>query len=102
LLGLVERSDVLVENFKRGTLERMDLGDEALWQANPGLIHASISGFGTEGPYKDFPGYDFVIQGMAGIMSITGDAEGEPIKAGVAGERRPELPRQRSAARPLR
>jgi len=84
LLELVARSDVLIENFKRGTLERMDLADEVLWQANPGLIHASISGFGTEGPYKDFPGYDFVVQAMSGIMSITGDATGEPMKVGVA------------------
>jgi formyl-CoA transferase len=84
LLDLVRRSDVLIENFKRGTLERMNLADEVLWEANPGLIHASITGFGTTGPYKDYPGYDFVIQGMAGIMSITGDAGGESMKVGVA------------------
>jgi formyl-CoA transferase len=84
LLDLVRRSDVLIENFRRGTLERMDLADEVLWEANPGLVHASITGFGNTGPYKDYPGYDFVIQGMAGIMSITGDAEGEPMKVGVA------------------
>jgi formyl-CoA transferase len=84
LLELVKRSDVLIENFKRGTLERMDLADELLWQANPALIHASISGFGTEGPYADFPGYDFVVQAMSGIMSITGEADGEPMKVGVA------------------
>lgn len=84
LLELVRRADVLIENFRRGTLERMDLADEVLWQANPGLIHASITGFGNVGPYKDYPGYDFVIQGMAGIMSITGEAEGEPMKVGVA------------------
>jgi formyl-CoA transferase len=84
LLELVRRSDVLIENFRRGTLERMDLADDVLWQANPGLIHAAITGFGNTGPYKDYPGYDFVIQGMAGIMSITGDAEGEPMKVGVA------------------
>lgn len=83
-LDLVRRSDVLIENFKRGTLERMDLADDVLWQVNPGLIHASITGFGTTGPYSDYPGYDFVIQGMSGIMSITGDAEGEPMKVGVA------------------
>jgi formyl-CoA transferase len=84
LLGLVRRSDVLIENFKRGTLERMDLADEVLWEANPGLIHASITGFGTTGPYQDYPGYDFVVQGMAGIMSVTGEAEGEPMKVGIA------------------
>src|SRR5829696_8653524 len=64
LLRLVERSDVLLENFKRRTLERMDLADDVLWRANPRLIHASISGFGTEGPYSDFPGYDFIVQAM--------------------------------------
>lgn len=84
LLDLVRRSDILIENFKRGTLERMNLSDEVLWEANPGLIHASITGFGTTGPYADYPGYDFVVQGMAGIMSITGHAEGEPMKVGVA------------------
>jgi formyl-CoA transferase len=84
LLRLVESTDVLIENFKRGTLERMGLADDVLWAANPGLIHASITGFGTTGPYRDYPGYDFVVQGMAGIMSITGDAEGEPMKVGVA------------------
>jgi len=84
LIDLVRRSDVLIENFRRGTLERMDLADDVLWEANPGLIHASITGFGNSGPYKDYPGYDFVIQGMAGIMSITGDADGEPMKVGVA------------------
>jgi glutaryl-CoA transferase len=84
LLDLVRQSDVLIENFKRGTLERMELGDEVLWEANPRLIHASITGFGTAGPYQDYPGYDFVIQGMAGIMSITGEVDGEPMKVGVA------------------
>jgi len=81
---LVRRSDVLIENFKRGTLERMGLGDDILWEANRSLIHVSITGFGTTGPYADYPGYDFVVQGMAGIMSITGDAAGEPMKVGVA------------------
>lgn len=84
LLDLVRRADVLIENFKRGTLERMDLDDATLWAANPRLVHASISGFGPFGPYADYPGYDFVLQGMAGIMSITGEPEGEPMKVGVA------------------
>jgi len=84
LLDLVRNADVLVDNFKRGTLERMDLADEVLWEANPRLIHASISGFGATGPYSDFPGYDFVVQAMSGIMSITGDPAGEPMKVGVA------------------
>jgi formyl-CoA transferase len=84
LLDLVRRADVLIENFRRGTLERMGLDDATLWQANPRLIHAAITGFGPIGPYADYPGYDFVIQGMAGIMSITGEPEGEPMKVGVA------------------
>ncbi|MGH2602204.1 MAG: CaiB/BaiF CoA transferase family protein [Dehalococcoidia bacterium] len=84
LLELVRRSDVLIENFKRGTMERMDLSDAVLWEVNPGLIHASITGFGSTGPYKDYPGYDFVVQGMAGIMSIIGEVDGEPMKVGVA------------------
>ncbi|MGI8553796.1 MAG: CaiB/BaiF CoA transferase family protein [Dehalococcoidia bacterium] len=84
LLDLVRRSDVLIENFKRGTMERMELGDDVLWETNPGLVHASITGFGNTGPYRDYPGYDFVVQGMAGIMSITGAVGGEPMKVGVA------------------
>lgn len=84
LLDLVGRSDILIENFKSGTLDRMGLGDEVLWQANPRLIHASITGFGPVGPYRDYPGYDFIIQAMAGIMSITGEPEGGPMKVGVA------------------
>lgn len=84
LLDLVRQSDVLIENFKRGTLERMGLADATLWQENPRLIHASITGFGDTGPYRDYPGYDFVVQGMSGVMSITGDADGEPMKVGVA------------------
>ncbi|MHB8576995.1 MAG: CoA transferase, partial [Dehalococcoidia bacterium] len=63
---------------------RMGLGDETLWAANPGLIHASITGFGTTGPYADYAGYDFVVQGMAGIMGVTGAADGEPMKVGIA------------------
>jgi formyl-CoA transferase len=84
LLELVRRADVLIENFKTGTLERMGLDDETLWQANPGLIHASITGFGTSGPYAEYAGYDFVVQGMAGIMDVTGEPDGEPMKVGIA------------------
>ena len=83
-LDLVRRGDVLIENFKRGTLERMGLDDDTLWAANPLLIHAAITGFGPAGPYADYPGYDFVVQAMAGVMSITGEPEGEPMKVGVA------------------
>lgn len=77
--------DVLIENFKLGTMERWDLGyEETLRPTNPRLIYCSISGFGRTGPYADLPGYDFVVQGMAGLMSITGEAGGDPTKVGVA------------------
>ncbi|HLZ68330.1 MAG TPA: CoA transferase [Dehalococcoidia bacterium] len=83
-LELVRKSDILIENFRTGTLERMDLGDDVLWQANPGLIHASLTGFGTTGPYAEYAGYDFVVQGLAGIMGVTGEPAGEPMKVGIA------------------
>ncbi len=81
---LAARSDVLIENYKVGTLPKMGLGYEDLKAVNPGLVYCSITGFGQNGPYKDKPGYDFMIQGMGGIMSITGDPEGPPMKVGVA------------------
>ncbi len=84
LVELVKKSDVLVENFKVGTLERLGLGYETLREVNPGLVYCSITGFGPEGPYKDRPGYDFIVQAMGGIMSITGEPEGPPMKVGVA------------------
>lgn len=77
-------SDVVIENFKPGTAARMGLGYDALADDNPGLIYCSLTGYGQNGPYCDRPGYDFVIQAQGGIMSITGPAEGEPYKVGVA------------------
>ncbi|MCC6986796.1 MAG: CoA transferase [Anaerolineales bacterium] len=84
LRELALRSDVLVENFRPGTLKKFGLDFEALHKANPGLVYCSISGFGQTGPLKDMPGYDFMIQAMGGIMSVTGEPEGEPMKVGVA------------------
>ena len=84
LRALVQRSDVLVENFRVGTMERWGLGYDELKQMNPGLVYCSISGYGCDGPYRDRPGYDFVIQAEGGIMSITGRADGAPHKVGVA------------------
>ncbi|HEY3107834.1 MAG TPA: CoA transferase [Chloroflexota bacterium] len=84
LRRLVERADVLVENFKPGTLEALGLGYEQLRQTNPRLIYCAISAFGPRGPYKDRPGYDFAIQAIGGIMSLTGEPDGEPMKVGVA------------------
>jgi crotonobetainyl-CoA:carnitine CoA-transferase CaiB-like acyl-CoA transferase len=81
---LAERSDVLLENFKVGSLSRLGLGWDALSALNPRLVYCSITGFGQSGPYRDRPGYDFVVQAMGGLMSVTGEPYGEPMKAGVA------------------
>jgi len=81
---LAARSDIIIENYKVGTLARLGLGYEDIKKINPGIIYCSITGFGQYGPYKDRPGYDFIIQGMGGIMSITGDPDGPPMKVGVA------------------
>lgn len=88
LCALAVRSDVLVENFKVGTLEKYGLDYPALAKSNPGLIYCSITGFGQSGPYANRPGYDFIAQGMGGLMSITGERDdlpgGGPQKVGVA------------------
>jgi len=81
---LVEKSDVVIHNFKTGTMDRLGLGYEELSRCNPKLIYCSITGFGETGPYKNLPGYDFIIQGMSGLMSITGDEHTPPFKTGVA------------------
>lgn len=80
---LALRADVLVENFKPGGLDRLGLGYAELSVDNPELIYASISGFGASGG-RDIPGYDFIVQALGGLMSITGDVDGSPYKAGVA------------------
>lgn len=77
-------SDVLIENFKPGTAARLGLGYDALAAVNERLVYCSLTGYGQTGPYRDRPGYDFVIQAQGGIMSITGPAAGEPHKVGVA------------------
>ncbi len=84
LRELAIQSDVLVENFRPGTLKKFGLDFETLHELNPRLVYCSISGFGQTGPLKDMPGYDFMIQAMGGIMSVTGEPEGEPMKVGVA------------------
>ena len=81
---LAARSDILLENFKVGGLKKYGLDYESLRTVHPGLIYCSITGFGQSGPYAARPGYDFMIQAMGGLMSITGDPEGEPQKVGVA------------------
>ncbi|MBI1379247.1 MAG: CoA transferase [Frankiales bacterium] len=80
---LALRADVMVENFKPGTLERLGLGYDDLARDNPGLVLCSVSGFGS-GAGRDLPGYDLLVQAMGGLMSVTGPAPGEPTKVGVA------------------
>ncbi|GGA89038.1 CaiB/BaiF CoA transferase family protein [Ornithinibacillus halotolerans] len=82
--NLVKESDVIIHNFKTGTMERFGINYEELEKINPGIVYCSITGFGETGPYKDLPGYDFIIQGMSGLMSITGDEKSGPQKLGVA------------------
>jgi len=84
LKNLIKHSDILVENFRVGTLEGWGLSYEELQRLRPGLIYCTITGYGYSGPYRDKPGYDFVIQAQGGVMSITGPTEGEPYKVGVA------------------
>jgi crotonobetainyl-CoA:carnitine CoA-transferase CaiB-like acyl-CoA transferase len=81
---LISRSDVLLENFRSATAEKLGLSPERLLAQNPRLVVCSISGFGRTGPWSDLPGYDFAIQGLSGLMSITGPIEGPPCKVGVA------------------
>ena len=81
---LIAQSDVLVENFKTGGLKKYGLAYEDLAADNSGLIYCSITGFGQTGPFAARPGYDFLIQGLGGIMSVTGAPDGEPMKVGVA------------------
>ena len=82
LLKLLSTATVLVENFRPGTLERQGLGYEALRAINPGLIYCSISGYGQTGPYALRPGYDFVAQAESGLMSVTGEIDGDPQRVG--------------------
>ncbi len=83
LKQLVKKSDVLVENYRPNVKKRLGIDYEALRSLNPRLVYASISGFGQTGPYKDRPGYDQVAQGLGGLMSITGQSGGGPVRAGI-------------------
>lgn len=82
LKRLVRTADVLVENFRPGVMDRLGLGYEVLKAENPSLIYCAISGFGQDGPWKDNPAYDQIVQGISGVMSITGDAESAPLRVG--------------------
>jgi crotonobetainyl-CoA:carnitine CoA-transferase CaiB-like acyl-CoA transferase len=81
---LIRSGDVLVDNFKRGTLERWGFDDEWFEANAPGMIRCSITGYGSSGPKADAPGYDFILQAETGLMAITGEVEGRPMKLGVA------------------
>jgi glutaryl-CoA transferase len=84
LRQLVKVADVVIENFRPGTMERLGLGEPDLRKLNPRLIYASLTGFGADGPLSDWPGYDLIVQAWGGLMSITGTPDGEPVKVGVA------------------
>ncbi|MEM6487790.1 MAG: CaiB/BaiF CoA-transferase family protein, partial [Pseudomonadota bacterium] len=84
LVEMVAGADVLIENFKVGGLAKYGLDYAALSAVNPGLVYASVTGFGQTGPYAHRAGYDFLIQGMSGIMDLTGEPDGPPQKIGVA------------------
>ncbi|NUT17099.1 MAG: CoA transferase [Cupriavidus sp.] len=83
LLALLAEADVLVENFKTGTLEKWGLGYDELSARFPRLVHCRVSGFGADGPLGGLPGYDAAIQAMSGILSINGEADGDPLRVGL-------------------
>ena len=84
LIDLIRDADILIENFKVGSLSKYRLDYESLREVNPRLIYCSITGFGQTGPYSHRAGYDYIIQGMSGFMSITGEPAGTPQRAGIA------------------
>jgi CoA:oxalate CoA-transferase len=84
LIELAKRCDVLLENFRPGTMKRLDLAYDTLHQINPRLIYASLSGFGQTGPYASRRAFDIIVQGMGGVMSITGEPGGPPVRVGAA------------------
>lgn len=81
---MAERCDILVSNYRPGVMERMGLAYETLSEANPGLIYASVSGYGPDGPYAQWPAYDQILQGVSGIMSVTGHGPGDHLRSGIA------------------
>jgi CoA:oxalate CoA-transferase len=83
-LKLIGRADVLVENFRPGTMRGLDLGYEALRAVNPRLIYAAVSGFGQTGPWSEKPAYDLIVQALGGMMSVNGQPGGPPTKAGTS------------------
>ena len=84
ILDLAAKADVVVENFRAGTVDRLGIGYEDLRRINPGIVYCSISGYGQTGPERTRPGYDFIMQAESGLMSITGATDGPPNRLGVA------------------
>src|SRR3954469_8136378 len=82
-MALVRTADVLVESYRPGVTRRLGVDYDTLAPLNPRLIYTSISGFGQTGPYADRPGFDLIAQGMSGVMSVTGEPNGNPVKCGV-------------------
>ena len=81
---LAAKCDVLIENFRPGVTEKLQIDYETVSKKNPKLIYCSITGYGADGPYRDWPAYDIVVQGMGGIMGVTGEADRPPVRIGVA------------------
>lgn len=81
---LIAEADVLVHNFRPGVMEKLGLGYDTLSAKHPGLVYCAISGFGQDSPLRDRPAFDGVIQAMAGLMSLTGEANGAPVRAGLS------------------
>ena len=79
---LVRSADVVIENFRPGVLDRLGLSYDSLRQEKPGLVYCAISGFGQDGPLRDNPAYDQIVQGLAGVMSVTGDTSSAPLRVG--------------------
>jgi crotonobetainyl-CoA:carnitine CoA-transferase CaiB-like acyl-CoA transferase len=84
LWKLIERADVLIENFRPGVLDKLGFGYEAVHKVNPRTVYCSVSGFGQSGPYRDRPGYDVIAQGESGMMDLTGYPDGPPAKLGAS------------------
>ena len=83
LKKLIEKTDVIVENYRPDVKDRLGIDYESLSKINPGLVYASISGFGQDGPYRGRPGFDQIAQGMGGLMSITGLPGQGPVRVGI-------------------
>jgi formyl-CoA transferase len=83
-LDLVKKADIVIENYRPGTMEKLGVGYETLKEVNPGIVYGCVSGFGHYGPYKDRAGYDIIGQAMGGLMSTTGWPDGEPTRTGTA------------------